>query len=632
MDLPYASYSYLLDCLAAVEYPDLIDYYYYDSRIFMFKQTLSVALSATLVASLGAEELTLDPIVITATKTKQSLKNTTSNIDVITSDEIEEKHYITVAEALNSLPGVSVTSNGGLGQSTSVYMRGFDSKRILVLIDGIRYNDPTGLSGAPFEHLMITDIERIEVVKGAQSGVWGADASAGVINIITKSAEKGVHGTIGGEYGSFNTKKYGANASYATDTYYVKATSTITDTNGFSAQAPKGVDLKTLENDGYKNTTTSLKAGYSINETNKIELQHTLIDAKIESDPYGNPNGIYNSTTKDTFTALNFNHIDRFNEVNVYAKRSSFERNYPQDLYTKAFDGVVTENGLSSRIPYSGKNDFVLIGVDTKSFEHLDALNKKYTNNGLFVTNSNTFNEQTTLTESVRMDRYDAFHDKTTGKIGVKYNFDQEFYLSSNYGTAYNVPTIYNLYGPYGSTAITPESTKSFDASLGYKGLVLTYFHNTVDDMIDFDMSTYKYNNIKGTSILKGFETAYKKEIFNKTLLSLNYTHLSAQDKDGKDLARRAKENLKFGIDYYGIDKVHAGLYGEYVGTRYDGLNQTGVQTGRYTVANAVVNYDMTKKVKIYGKIDNITDKYYQTINGYATSPRAYYAGVTVSF
>lgn len=598
----------------------------------MFKQTFSVALCATLVASLGAKELDLDPIVITATKTEQSLKNATSNTDVITSDEIEEKHYITVAEALNSLPGVSVTSNGGLGQSTSVYVRGFDSKRVLVLIDGIRYNDPTGLSGAPFEHLMITDIERIEVVKGAQSGVWGADASAGVINIITKSAQKGVHGTISGEYGSFNTKKYGANASYATDTYYFKASSNVVGTDGYTAQAPKGVDLKTLENDGYKNTTTSLKAGYSINETNKIEMQHTIIDAKIDSDPYGNPNGIYNSTTKDTFSAVNFNHIDHFNEANVYAKRSSFERDYPQDLYTKAFDGVVTEYGFSSRIPYSGKNDFVLIGADTKSFEHLNTLNKKYTNNGLFVTNSNTLNDRTTLAESMRMDKYDAFNDKTTGKIGVKHNFDEALYLSSNYGTAYNVPTIYNLYGPYGSTAITPESTKSFDASLGYKGLLLTYFHNTINDMIDFDMSTYKYNNIKGTSTLKGFEAAYKKEILNKMLLSLNYTQLSAQDKDGKNLARRAKENLKFGVDYYGIDKVHIGLYGEYVGTRYDGLNQTGVQTGRYTVANAVVNYDVTKTVSVYGKIDNITDKYYQNVNGYATSPRAFYAGLKASF
>lgn len=601
----------------------------------MFKKTtFSLIAATTLVAS--ANTLTLEPIVVSATKTEQFLKETTANINIITAQEIEEKHYTTVTEALNSLSGISFSSNGGLGTATSVYLRGFDSKRVLVLIDGIRYNDPTGLSGAPFENLMVTDIERIEVVKGAQSGVWGADASAGVINIITKGAQLGLHGTLNGEVGRFNTQKYGASASYATDKYYVKASSTRVDTNGFSAQAPKGVSLKTLEDDGYKNTTTSLKAGYTLNETNKIAIAHTIIDAKTEGDPYANPNGIYNSTTKDTFSSLNFNHIDSFNEVNFYAKRSSFKRGYPQDSYSPAFDGVVTEYGVSSKIPYQ-KSDFLLIGADTKSFEHRNSLNNKYTNNGLFATNSNTFNDKTTLSESVRMDKYDAFNNKTTGKIGVKHTFEKELYLSSNYGTAYNVPTIYNLYGPYGSTNITPESTKSFDLSIGYKGVVLTYFYNTINDMIDFDMNTYKYNNIKGESTLKGFEAEYKKEIFQKTLLSLNYTQLSAKDKDGIDLIRRAKENLKFGVDYYGLEKFHFGLFGEYVGTRTDiqynaDWTTSNIETGKYTVVNTVVNYDISKTLSLYGKMDNITDKYYQTVNGYATSPRAVYAGLKASF
>jgi vitamin B12 transporter len=610
------------------------------------KTTLSLVACATLVASLGANTLTIDPIVISATKTEQSLKETTANVNIITAQEIEEKHYTTVTEALNSLSGISFTSNGGLGTTTSVYVRGFDSKRVLVLIDGIRYNDPTGLSGAPFEHLMITDIERIEVVKGAQSGVWGADASAGVINIITKSAQKGLHGTLTGEYGSFNTKKYGINASYATDNYYFKASSAVVDTDGFSAQAPKGVNLDTLEDDGYKNTTTSFKAGYSINETNKIDFVHTIIDAKSNYDGCDKlypatctatekaNSTAFKSSTNDTFSSLNFNHIDSFNEVNFYAKRSTFEREYTENSH---YDGNVNEYGLTSKIPYQ-QSDFVVLGADYKRFEHLNSINKNYTNKGFFATNSNTFNDTTTLTESIRADAYDAFNDKTTGKIGVKHHLNQDFYVSSNYGTAYNIPTAYNLYapaslyGPIGNINLTPESTKSFDASVGYKGVVLTYFYNTINDMIDFDMNTYTYNNIKGESTLKGYEAEYKKEVLPKTLLSLNYTHLSAKDKDGKDLARRAKENLKFGIDYYGVEKLHFGIFGEYAGTRYDKLDQKGGQTGRYTVANGVVNYDLTDSIQLYGKIDNIADKYYQTVDGYATSPRAYYAGMEVSF
>ena len=150
----------------------------------------------------------LETITVTsATKSEQSIQNVTSNVEVITKEEIEERHFTTVSEALNTLSGINVTSNGGLGKGTSVFMRGFDSQRILVLIDGINYNDFTGISGAAFEHLMITDIERIEVIKGAQSGIWGADANAGVINIITSSAKEGTNSNILTEYGSYNTKK-----------------------------------------------------------------------------------------------------------------------------------------------------------------------------------------------------------------------------------------------------------------------------------------------------------------------------------------------------------------------------------------------------------------------------------------
>lgn len=596
----------------------------------MYKYTFSLVAAATLVASLEANPLTLDPVIVTAAKTEQSLNTVTANVDIITSEELEEKHVTTVSEALNLLPGISTLSNGGLGKSTSVLLRGFDSKRVLVLIDGIRYNDPTGLSGAPYEHLMVSDIEQIEIVKGAQSGVWGADASAGVINIITKGAQKGLHGTLAGEYGSFNTRKYGASASYATDTYYIKASSSVVDTDGFSAQAPRGVDIDTLEDDGYRNTTTSFKFGFSINETNKVDLSHTVIDADNEADSYANPDGISNNTSRNQFSSMNFNHIDSFNELNLYAKRSSFERDYPQGS-TKEYDGIVQEYGLTSHIPYGGQNDFIMVGADTKSFEHLNSINKKYTNRGVFATNSNTFNDRTTLTESLRTDSYDAFENKTTGKVGIKHHLDKDLYVSSNYGTAYNVPTIYNLYGPYGSSTLTPESTKSFDASVGYKALTFTYFYNRVENMIDFDMGTWKYANIEGTSLLRGVEADYRQEVASAILLSLNYTRLSAKDKDGIDLARRAKENLKFGVDYYGLEKLHLGLYGEYVGERYDDQGKTK-QTGRYTVANAIVNYDLTPSVRLYAKIDNITDKYYQSIDGYATSPRAFYAGLRASF
>lgn len=596
----------------------------------MYKQTFSIVAAATLAASsLGADELSFNPIVVTATKTEQSLNTITSNVNVISGQELEEKHITSVADALNLIPGVSVVSNGGLGKSTSLFLRGFDSKRILVLIDGVRYNDiSNSIDGVSLEHLMVNQIEQIEVIKGAQSGIWGSEASAGVINIITKKAPLGTAADAHVEYGSFNTKKYGADLSHKNDSYEFKIGANKVVSDGFTSYAKRGVDIDNYEDDAYENRTLKIQAGYNFDGDNKVQIAHTDIDAYSQYDNYSSDSS-KSYTKKEKLSQIAFENVSSIVTTKLHANRSTFKRDYSDG---SKFDGRENEYGVTSEIRYAN-DDFVLLGGDYKSFEHLNQFNKKFTDKALFATNSNTFAQRLILTESLRTDNYDAFNDKTTGKIGIRFNIDSDMYLSSNYGTGYNVPTLYQLYdGTYGNPALKSENTRSYDVSLGYNGFEITYFFNRINDMIDYDFTTSAYNNIDGTSTLKGFELAYKREVNDVTLVSCNYTRLSAKNQNGETLRRRAKENFKFGVDYYGISDVHIGVNGEYVGTRYDQENNHGAQTGRYTIANAVVNYDLSDSIRIYGKIDNITDKYYQSVNNYATSPRAYYAGLEVSF
>ncbi|MFY9080575.1 TonB-dependent receptor plug domain-containing protein, partial [Aliarcobacter butzleri] len=200
----------------------------------MKKISTSLVASFFLATNLFSTD-TLETITVTsATKTEQSIKDVTSNIDVITAEDIEARKFKTVVEALQTLPGIQVSSSGGLGQLSQIYLRGMGTDKTLVLIDGIRFNDPSG-NGANLEHLMINDIERIEVIKGAQSSIWGADASAGVINIITKSAQKGTHGNASVEYGRYDSKMANANISHKTDDFDAKLGVTRVDTDGFSA-------------------------------------------------------------------------------------------------------------------------------------------------------------------------------------------------------------------------------------------------------------------------------------------------------------------------------------------------------------------------------------------------------------
>ena len=615
----------------------------------MTTKTLSLVTATLLLSThLFAEETLQDITVVSATKIIQNIKDVTSNVDVITAQDIEERGFTTVTEALDSLVGISFTQNGGLGQSTSVYVRGMDSKRTLVLIDGIRYNDVTSLNGAPFEHLMIDNILQIEVIKGAQSGIWGADASAGVINIITKDAQKGTHGSVHAEKGNFNTNKYGVTISKTIEDFYVKMAHNVVKSDGFSAQTKDGADLNTLEDDGYKNTTTVFNVGYAINETNKIDISHTIIDASGDYDTFGNPDGIATHTTNDTFSSINFNHVDSFNELNVYANRSTFDRTYTAPDFTGVvkttpYKGKVEEFGINSKIPYAS-TDFLVVGAEYKKFKQADSIQKDFENKSFFITNSNTFKGfiggETILTESIRYDTYSNFEDKTTFKIGLKHTYEaiEGFSTSLNYGTAYNVPSLYQLYSPYGLDTLNPETTTSFDITLAYKDLKISYFDTKIDDMIDFDSATFKYANIAGTSKISGLEASYQKKVYSDVLLSFNYTRLlKAQDQEGNELKRRIADHVKLSIDYYGITDLHLGVDAQYVGSRTDtkfnpDFSKSDVETGKYTVLNFTANYNVTQKMEVYGKILNLTDEEYQTVYGYATSPRAFYAGVRAKF
>ncbi|MCG3671430.1 TonB-dependent receptor plug domain-containing protein [Aliarcobacter butzleri] len=619
----------------------------------MKKISTSLVASFFLATNLFSTD-TLETITVTsATKTEQSIKDVTSNIDVITAEEIEEKHYTTVVDALNTIPGISFTSNGGIGQPTSVYLRGMDSNKTLVLIDGIRYNDPTGLSGANFAHLMITDIERIEVIKGAQSSIWGADASAGVINIITKKAKEGTFTNISTEYGSYNFKKVNAGVSHKNKKFDVKLNVLRVDTDGFTSISPKGSDIDDFEDDEYKNTSIDLKAGYNFNENNRLSVGHNIIksktnydsilsDASWNTDPIASANSKAKVKSNNSYSNINYENVNSFATTNVYANRSTFERRDDNPSISD-FDGSVDEYGIKTTIPYLDNSSFITVGADYKEYEHENNLKKTYDSKAIYLTNNNKFfNDNTIFTQSLRFDDYDKFDDKTTGKVGIKQYIVDELNISSNYGTGYNVPTIYQLFepaqdwgwgpSPVGNADLQPEKTKGYDIGIEYKGFSITYFHTKVNNMISWGNG---YENIDGDSKLKGTEIAYKNGITEDIFLNLGYTNLSAKDADDERLINRPKNKFTFGADYYGIEKFHFNVNGEYIGSRksvgFVDYNEN-VKTGNYTLWNTVINYEINKNFSAFIKVNNIFDKQYQVLDGYATEERSGYLGVKATF
>jgi vitamin B12 transporter len=600
------------------------------------KITTSLVASFILATNVySSETFQLDEITVTsATKSTQSIKDVTSNVEVITKEELEERNFTTVSEALNTLPGVNIVSNGGIGQLDSVSIRGMSSKRILILIDGIRYNEPAGLSGAPLAQLVIDDIEQIEVVKGAQSGIWGADASGGIINIITSKARKGFHGNILAEAGSFNSQKISTTLSNKTDRYFVKLNANKISADGFSTYEPKkgaadygkrGDDLG-LEEDGYKNTTYNFQIGLNITDNDDVSMSYKKIDSKYDYDygyGYATDSIGLESKLEHYFKAADYTHRSEKTNTKFRMSQSKFDRT--NDTFNAK--SKINEFLIESTMDYASSSALT-VGLNKQNFEDINNLNK-YSTKAVFISNTNSF-DKLTLSQALRYDNNNKFDEKVTGKLGIKYNFTKKLNISSNYGTAYNAPTLSHL--SYTST-LKPETTKSFDLNFEYDDLKVTYFENKIKDMIDYGFSpSFHYFNSDGESRLKGYEVSYKKDIFKDTLIGLNYTHLKAQNSSGEDFARRAKRQVGFAVDYYGIDKLHLNINGSYIGTRYDSTNKTGASTGNYTVWNSVANYKINKTFSTYLKVDNLFNKYYQTIDGYATAERSAYIGLKATF
>ncbi|MCT7649644.1 TonB-dependent receptor [Aliarcobacter butzleri] len=613
----------------------------------MKKISTSLVASFFLATNLFSTD-TLETITVTsATKTEQSIKDVTSNIDVITAEDIEARKFKTVVEALNSLSSVSVSNNGGIGQTTFVYLRGMDANRTLVLVDGIRFNDITTPKGsANIEHLMINDIERIEVIKGAQSSIWGADASAGVINIITKSAQKGTHGSASVEYGKYDSKISKANISHKADDFDAKLGVTRVDMDGFSAISPnKSSDAKKYEDDGYENTTANLKLGYNFDQNNRVSTSYEIIDTKVNLDDFfsKNPNNTDDANTKTHLANATYENKNDIATTKIYTNYTDIKRTYT-NIFVPDYKGIVKEYGINTNIDYLSSSN-IIIGADYKDFEDKKIVEdftnqnkvKGYKNKGIFLANTNKlFDGKTIITEALRYDRYSDFDNKTTGKVGLKQYIVDELNLSTNYGTGYNVPNLYQLHDVWaGNEDLQPEKTKSYDVGLEYKGFSVTYFNNKIKNIIDYNYSTFTYDQMNGTSKIKGTEVAYKNAIAEDLLLNLAYTNLSAKDENGNKLLNRPTNKFSFGVDYYGLKDFHFNVNSEYIGSRESVNYLTSTQrtkTGNYTIWNAVVDYDINKTFSTYVKLDNMFNKDYQIVDGYATSQRAAFVGLKASF
>ncbi len=614
-----------------------------------------------------AKEEKTEEIVVTATRIETPSREVGSSVTVITNQQIEERQNTTVLEVLRTVPALDVVQSGGPGGQTSVFIRGAKSEHTLVLIDGIEMNDPME-PGRSYDlaNLTTDNIERIEIIRGPQSTLYGSDAIGGVINIITKRGKGKPSGFVSAEGGSFNT--FREKAGVSGDNKWANYSLGISrwDTDGISAANEKDGNH---EKDDYENTSISTKLGVTPAENFNADFVLRYINAKADIDNYGGVGGDDPNNTAD-LEQLFFRTQARLSLFNdLWEQKLGFSltdldrdyRNYsdadhPADLSRDSYDGQTLKFDWQHNL-YLHETNTLTLGVENEK----EKGESDYYSESAWGPYTSTFKKKTARTTGyylqdqvklwdswfttlgVRLDDHSRFGSETTYRIASAYLVRQTgTKLKGTYGTGFKAPTLYQLYSQYGDKNLDPEESTGWDIgveqSLFDKKLILgaTYFSNEFDELIEFESGTSKYINVAKAEA-RGVEVFASARPIDDLTLRASYTYTDTEDKaTGKDLLRRAKNKLGFDVNYRFIGKGNVNLGLVYVGKRDDNDYSTWpakrVELNDYVLVNLAASYDITKNIQIFGRAENLLDEDYEEVKGFGTPGISAYAGIKLSF
>lgn len=582
----------------------------------MKRFTLSAAILAV-IHSTSALATELDEVVVTANNTPQSIKNVIGSVAVITQEEIEDKQYQTLQQALQSVPGINFYNNGGALQSTSIQMRGSSTGQVLIMVDGVSINDPSGF-GANLNSLALQNVARIEVIKGPQAGVWGANAAAGVINIISKNAQQSETAQVNFERGSNNTQKIATTLGAGDENADFVFSILDTRSDGYSAIKSKNESVNTPENDAYYQTEINFKMGLNLNKHHRLEASinknttNTDYDGYSYGVGYNAEDAISNSEMESELRRFQYNYKQDNFDAKLFISDYQIDRTSTEAFVTGVYNGENNQQGGVVNFEYLPKQKLTAGATfsETKGkSDYYSVSQAKYKSTGTFISNTNQFNQGLLiLNQSLRNDQYDNdFEDKTTGKIGIKNFFNNNFYLSAQYGTAYNEPSLYSY--THSVTNLQPESTEGYEFILGFHGLEVSYYKNDVKDLISYNNNNKAFNQT-GTSELKGLEISYSNYFdLLDTDLTVSYEQLSAKNADNEWLGRRPESRANLNLSYDGFNKTTLGLQTRYIGEMYDKNNQGGAQIGDFLNTDITANYAINPNFSIYARVINLFDQ-----------------------
>jgi vitamin B12 transporter len=579
--------------------------------------------------SAGAEP-ELEPVVVTATRQETRASEVLADVTIIERDDIERIGQGTIVDLLARQPGLQTVAYGGAGTSSSFYLRGANSDQTKVLVDGIPINS-IDMSGSPLRLIALTEVERIEILRGPAATLYGADAIGGVIHVITRRASPGLKADAFAGYGSHATRQAAAGISGGNEHWRFRVAANHYATDGISAQ--RHSINRDADDDAYRNTGGAVSLSFLPNADHEFGLSYRENQGTAHYDsgntpPYGNLDGVDDFRNK-----FNIHQWQAFSKNRFFAGRWISTLQYGEAVDDQEDFG---ENGDRSWLYTRNRqlmwqNDVELpLGKLMLAVESLrqrvgpraDYDTHSMTNDAVMAGwMANLGNHDWQI--NARSDRHSEFGHENTYSFAYGYRITPHWRANLSYGTAFKAPSLYQLYTKfwgYGNPELQPEKARNREAALiwasGPHNASLTWYDNKVEDLITSNPITWQADNISKAR-LSGVTLAYS-GAFGHWRLGATYDWLDARNEDTDlRLGRRARDSATANVSRT-WGKFDAGAEIIAVGKRYDD-HQENETLGGYLLANLVASYALTPELRLEGRLNNLFDKKYETARYYST-------------
>ena len=578
-------------------------------------------------------------IVVTANRVETRVSEVGQSVSIVTRDEIERTQATTAADILARIPGVSSVQSGGFGQPASVFVRGADNAQSLVLLDGVRINDPGDVGGGfDFGALTIGQFDRVEVVRGSSGVLWGSRAIGGVINFIT--ARPGDRWAARGqaEYGWRDRRQASASASGRLGPVGLVLGGQWMKGDGYSAFDER---LGATERDGFESTSANARAEVDLAGGLSADAGGFWTRTEYDYDANG-ADALNEGLKRDVlgYGNLRWSGLDDRLHARLGVGTTDTRR-----ISDDAVWGPYTTNGSTRRA--EAQVSFtpiemasILLGAETEKQKFSDNFGSRDATSIDSVFGNLTLKPVggLTLNAGLRYDDHADFGDRTTFAANGAWAIgagDNAPVLRASYGEGFKAPSLYQLYTNGGFRALDPETSKSWDAGIevpfaeGTGHFTVTWFDRRTRNLIDYDFANWNYYNI-GRARAQGLELGMQVADWNGFDLNLAYTYLDAVNTitDAR-LPRRTKSNLSASLDKAWDCGLKLGADLRVGGGRFDDTANLRFVPG-HLVAGLRASFALSRRIEVYGRVENLFDERYQTVLTYGTPGRSAYAGVRV--